>query len=94
MEFGQLSTMIGTLREMFDDNPAGMTIDADLSRMLGAGLRDMHRAAVSLEHYVLEHFEQKLDGSGSLQGFRPVPPSFGNIIRFPGPLRPRAIEGA
>ena len=96
MEFGQLSTMIGTLREMFDENPHGMTIDADLSRMLGAGLRDMHKASLSLEQYALEHFEQRLEAqqAGGTPRYRLVAPSIGNVVPFPAPLRPRPIECA
>jgi len=95
MEFGQLSTMIATLREMFDANPDGMTIDADLSRMLGEGLRDMHRASLKLEQWVLQHVETLHDTAavGLGRSTRPVPPHIDNVIVFPLPLRPSPIGG-
>lgn len=95
MEFGQLSNMLSTMREMFDENPGGMTIDADLSRMLGAGLRDMHQAALKMEQCLLEQVETLHDAAplGRVRSTRPVPPFIDNIIAFPRPLRPAPIGG-
>lgn len=95
MEFGQLSSMLATLREMFDENPNGMTIDAELSRMLGGGLRDMHCAALKLEQWVLQHVETVHDTAavGLGRSTRPVPPYIDNVIAFPLPLRPSPIGG-
>ena len=95
MEFGQLSSMLATLREMFDENPNGMTIDAELSRMLGGGLRDMHCAALKMEQWVLQHVETLHDTAavGLGRSTRPVPPYFDNVITFPRPLRPAPIGG-
>ncbi len=94
MKLGQLSAMLGELRAMFDENPNGMTIPADLARMLRTGAQQMHSDAVRLEQFVLEHVEQQLDAAEP-QGFRLVPPSpEGNVIAFPRPLRPLPLGGA
>jgi hypothetical protein len=49
--------MLAVLRQVFDDHPQGIDIDAELSGLLAAGLRDMHRAALVLEQAEIERRE-------------------------------------
>ena len=77
MEIGQLSLMIGTLKDVFDNNPTGMHLDAELCASLACGLADMERAALALEQRVLQ-LQIPVDE-----------PDADNVIAFPIVPRPR-----
>lgn len=94
MQHGQLSIVLGTLRDVFLENHRGLVIDPLMARFFADGLRDMARDAAALEQKVVA-LEDQLADCGQAPLYCPIAPIADNVVPFPVIPRPRPmpIEG-
>lgn len=94
MRIGQLSIVLGTLRDVFVENHRGLVVDPMMARFFADGLREMEQGALELEQMVLQ-LEDQLAELGQAPLYRPVAAVQDNVVPFPVIPRPRPmpIEG-
>lgn len=92
MQAIQLTNMLATLRGILQENPQGVSFDAEMVAALVGGLRDMERAAEAQQQMIVT-LEEQLAECGQAPLYRPVAPVQDNVIPFPIVPRPVPLHG-